>query len=77
MVASFQNTYKYLISLFKKSIPKKEMACFPKKTDHFDNWLPVVDALRNQLAKASKEVISTILIAQNQVKDGFLVPYTS
>lgn len=35
-------------------------------------WLPIVDALRNQLSNASKEVINTIIIAQNQVKDGFL-----
>ncbi len=32
----------------------------------------MVDALRNQLSNASKEVINTILIAQNQEKDGFL-----
>lgn len=42
------------------------------KNDRFENWLPIVDALRNQLSNASKEVINTIIIAQNQVKDGFL-----
>jgi hypothetical protein len=31
-----------------------------------------VDALRNQFAGPAKEMMDTILIAQNQVKDGFL-----
>lgn len=53
-------------------VHKKETAVFHKKNGRFENWLPLVDALRNQLSNASKEVISTILIAQNQVKDGFL-----
>ena len=37
-----------------------------------DIWLPMVDALRNQFAGPSKEMMDTILVAQNQVKDGFL-----
>ena len=37
-----------------------------------DIWLPIVDVLRNQFAGPSKEMIDTILVAQNQVKDGFL-----
>ena len=37
------------------------------------SWLPLVDALRNQFVGPSKELMDTILIAQNQVKDGFLV----
>jgi len=32
-----------------------------------------VDALRNQFAGPSKEMIDTILVARNQVRDGFLV----
>ena len=35
--------------------------------------LTKVDVLRNQFAGSSKEVINTILVAQNQVKDGFRV----
>jgi hypothetical protein len=35
-------------------------------------WLPLVDALRNQFAGPTKEMMDTILVAQNQVKDGFL-----
>ena len=71
MAASYQNTYNYSISLFKTIYFTKKMVCFPKKTDHFNNWLPAVDALRNQFSNASKGVINTILIAQNQEKDGF------
>jgi hypothetical protein len=32
----------------------------------------MVDALRNQFTGPSKEMIDTILVAQNQVMDGFL-----
>jgi len=32
----------------------------------------LVDALRNQFAGPSKEMMDTIIVAQNQVKDGFL-----
>lgn len=35
-------------------------------------WDPLVYALRNQFTEPSKEMIDTILVAQNQVKDGFL-----
>jgi len=38
----------------------------------FTSWLPLVDTLRNQLSHASKDVIDTIVIAQSQMKDGFL-----
>lgn len=48
------------------------MALSPKKKGHFDNWLPLVSTLRNQFSDPSKAIISTVLIAQNQVKDGFL-----
>jgi len=34
----------------------------------------MVDALRNQFIKPTKELMATILVAQSQVKDGFLVP---
>jgi len=34
-------------------------------------WLPIVEALRNQFAGPSKEMMDTILVAKNQVKDGF------
>jgi len=37
------------------------------------NRVPMVDALRNQFTGPSKKMIDTILVAQNQVKDGFLV----
>ena len=36
------------------------------------DWLPLVDVLRHQFAGPSKEMMDTILVAQNQVKDGFL-----
>jgi len=35
-------------------------------------WLPLVNALRNQFARPTKELIDTILVGQAQVKDGFL-----
>ena len=35
------------------------------------SWLPLVDVLRHQFAGPSKEMLDTILVAQNQVKDGF------
>jgi hypothetical protein len=35
-------------------------------------WLPLVNALRKQFARPTKELIDTILVGQAQVKDGFL-----
>jgi len=35
-------------------------------------WLPLVDALRNQFAEPSKQVMDTILVSQSQMKNGFL-----
>ena len=46
-----------------------------EKPDHLIGlkiWLPLVDALRNQFAGPSKEMMDSILVAHNQVKDGFL-----
>ena len=37
-----------------------------------ENWLPFVDSFRTQLATLPQELIDTILVAQNQEKDGFL-----
>jgi len=34
------------------------------------NWLPLVDALRNQLTGSSKGMVETILIAQSEAIDG-------
>ena len=36
------------------------------------SWLPLVDALRNQFAEPSKQVMDTILVSQSQMKSGFL-----
>jgi hypothetical protein len=36
------------------------------------NQVPLVNALRNRFVDPSKEIIDTILVAQAQVKDGFL-----
>ena len=55
----------------KRRIIKKEKALFPKKKELFEFWLPLVDVLRNQFAGPSKEIMDTILVAKNQVKDGF------
>ena len=35
-------------------------------------WLPLVDALRDQFARPSKEVTDTIFVAKMQLNDGFL-----
>jgi len=35
--------------------------------------IALVNVLRNQFDESSKEIAGTILIAQNQIKDGFLV----
>ena len=58
--------------IVKKSSIQKQMAAFPVKNGHFEFWLPIVNVLRNQFAELTKEMAGTILIAQNQVKDGFL-----
>jgi len=50
----------------------EQLAAFPKKNSHFEFWLPLMDALRNNFAGPSKEMINTILVAQTQVNDGFL-----
>ena len=44
------------------------MWCAPERVE----WLPLVNALRNQFARPTKELIDTILVGQAQVKDGFL-----
>ena len=53
---------------------QKKGLAFRRKEGLFDIWLPFVDVLRNQFAEPSKKMIDTILVAQNQVKDGFLSP---
>ena len=35
-------------------------------------WLPMVNVLRDQFASPSKEMMDTLLVVQNQMKDGFL-----
>jgi len=35
-------------------------------------WRGLVDALRHQFINPTEELIDTILVAQSQVKDGFL-----
>jgi hypothetical protein len=54
--------------------PQKQKAFLPKKKglDYF--WLPLVDVLSNHPEGPPQGVIHTILVAQNQIKDGFLAP---
>jgi len=42
------------------------------KKAKIENWLPFVNSFRTQLTTLPKEMINTILVAQTQVKDGFL-----
>ncbi len=51
---------------------QKVTARLPKKTGRFDNWLPLANELRNLFSNGSKGVMTTILIAQNQSRDGFM-----